>query len=60
LCIQGEIDAREDSFKSAMEAGNRLLESDHYAADDVRDKVITLKNCILGTRFGMFSFHGLE
>lgn len=39
ICLQGEIDAREDSFRSAMESGNRLVESDHYAAEEVKDKV---------------------
>jgi len=43
-----------------MEAGNRLLESDHYAADDVRDKVKTHQNYILGTRFGMLCTKALN
>ena len=37
--VQGEIDAREDSFRNTAEAGQRLLEADHYAADDVKEKV---------------------
>ena len=36
---KGEIDAREDSFKSTAEAGSKLLDSDHYASDEVREKV---------------------
>lgn len=39
LLSQGEIDAREDSFRSALEAGNRLVDTNHYAADEVREKV---------------------
>ncbi|WAR30771.1 SPTCA-like protein [Mya arenaria] len=41
---KGEIDAREDSYRSAMEAGNRLVETDHYAADEVREKLQTLSS----------------
>lgn len=37
--MQGEIDAREDSFVSCDEAGERLVNSNHYAADEVREKV---------------------
>jgi hypothetical protein len=37
--VQGEIDAREDSFRSAMESGNKLVDTNHYAADEVREKV---------------------
>lgn len=39
LLQQGEIDAREDSFRSTVEAGQRLVDANHYAADEVRDKV---------------------
>ncbi|ESO95207.1 hypothetical protein LOTGIDRAFT_202396 [Lottia gigantea] len=39
---KGEIDAREDSFKSTAEAGQRLVESNHYAADEAREKLQTL------------------
>jgi len=38
-CFQGEIDAREDSFRSALESGKKLVESDHYAAEEVKEKV---------------------
>ncbi|XP_062606729.1 spectrin alpha chain-like isoform X6 [Saccostrea cucullata] len=39
---KGEIDAREDSFKSTDQAGQRLVNADHYAADEVREKLVTL------------------
>jgi hypothetical protein len=39
--LQGEIDAREDSFKATDQAGQRLVNADHYAADEVRDKART-------------------
>ena len=39
VCFQGEIDAREDSFVSCAEAGERLVSSNHYAAEEVREKV---------------------
>ena len=41
---KGEIDAREDSFRLTAEAGNHLLESDHFATDEVKEKLITLAN----------------
>jgi spectrin alpha len=41
---KGEIDAREDSFRSTAEAGQHLLESDHYAVEDVKERLVTLAN----------------
>lgn len=41
---KGEIDAREDSFHSTAEAGQKLLESDHYAVEEVKEKLVTLAN----------------
>lgn len=40
--LQGEIDAREDSFRSTAEAGQSLLEREHYAAEEVKEKLIGL------------------
>merc|ERR1719411_2501388 len=40
---KSEIDAREDSFKATAEAGTMLLESDHYASDEVKEKLIALE-----------------
>lgn len=39
---QGEIDAREDSFKTTAEAGQVLLEREHYAAEEVKEKLVIL------------------
>ncbi|XP_052259701.1 spectrin alpha chain-like isoform X3 [Dreissena polymorpha] len=41
---KGEIDAREDSYKSTMEAGKRLVETNHYAAEEVKEKLHTLSS----------------
>uniref|UniRef100_A0A2K5R847 Spectrin alpha chain, non-erythrocytic 1 n=1 Tax=Cebus imitator TaxID=2715852 RepID=A0A2K5R847_CEBIM len=39
---KGEIDAHEDSFKSADESGQALLAAGHYASDEVREKLTIL------------------
>ncbi|GFT44789.1 spectrin alpha chain [Nephila pilipes] len=39
---KGEIDAREDSFRATAEAGKMLLDQDHYAVDEVKEKLVTL------------------
>ena len=47
---KSEIDAREDSFGATAKAGKKLLESDHYASDKVKEKLATLsddKNALL-------------
>lgn len=47
---RGEIDAREDSFAANMEAGKQLLSREHYAGDEVKEKLSTLsadKNSLL-------------
>ncbi|XP_052834596.1 spectrin alpha chain isoform X3 [Octopus bimaculoides] len=36
---KGEIDARADSFKATTEAGQYLVTSEHYAANDVKEKL---------------------
>ncbi|XP_041369234.1 spectrin alpha chain-like isoform X2 [Gigantopelta aegis] len=41
---KGEIDAREDSFTSTAEAGSKLLDSNHYASDEVREKLSILEH----------------
>lgn len=41
--LQGEIDAHEDSFKSADGSGQALLDAGHYASDEVREKVRKVK-----------------
>ena len=42
--VQGEIDAHEDSFKAADEAGHCLLNTGHYASDEVKEKVCVLSS----------------
>lgn len=44
LECKGEIDAREDTFRSTVDAGQRLVDEDHYAADEVRDKLQVLSS----------------
>uniref|UniRef100_A0A8C4M5H5 Spectrin alpha chain, non-erythrocytic 1 n=1 Tax=Equus asinus asinus TaxID=83772 RepID=A0A8C4M5H5_EQUAS len=39
---KGEIDAHEDSFKSADESGQALLAAGHYASDEVKEKLTIL------------------
>lgn len=39
---RGEIDAREDSFRSTADAGQVLLEKEHWAAPEVNEKLISL------------------
>ncbi|KAK6636692.1 hypothetical protein RUM43_010354 [Polyplax serrata] len=41
---KGEIDAREDSFAATTEAGQALLARDHYASQEIKDKLMTLSN----------------
>jgi len=39
---KGEIDAREDSFKATHVAGESLVEKDHHAKEEVKEKLVTL------------------
>uniref|UniRef100_A0A8C6YII4 Spectrin alpha, non-erythrocytic 1 n=1 Tax=Naja naja TaxID=35670 RepID=A0A8C6YII4_NAJNA len=39
---KGEIDAHEDSFKSADDSGQTLLAAGHYASDEVKEKLTIL------------------
>ncbi|KAG8447987.1 hypothetical protein GDO86_015185 [Hymenochirus boettgeri] len=39
---KGEIDAHEDSFKAADAAGQALLNTGHYASDEVKEKLTIL------------------
>lgn len=41
---KGEIDAREDSFRATADAGQVLLEKEHWAAPEVNEKLITLSS----------------
>ena len=37
--IQGEIDAREDIFKSTNQFGQSLVAAQHYANEEIKEKV---------------------
>ena len=39
---KSEIDAREDSFSATATAGKQLLDCNHFASDDVKEKLVTL------------------
>ena len=39
---RSEIDAREDSFAATAVAGQKLLDCDHYASEDVKEKLLIL------------------
>ena len=39
---QGEIDAREDSFRSTIESGQMLLDSNHESATEIQEKLEVL------------------
>lgn len=41
---KGEIDAREDSFRSIDEAGQQLVNKNHFAAEDIKDKLAALSS----------------
>jgi len=41
---RGEIDAREDSFRATADAGQLLVEKEHWAAPEVNEKLITLSS----------------
>lgn len=47
--FQGEIDAHEDSFRSTDEAGQALLNTGHYASEEVKEKVgpVILHFCVM-------------
>ncbi|XP_015783267.1 spectrin beta chain isoform X3 [Tetranychus urticae] len=42
--LKAEIDAREDNFGTCMNLGKELLERNHYASEEIRDKIFTLTN----------------
>ncbi|KAL0276367.1 UNVERIFIED_CONTAM: hypothetical protein PYX00_003957 [Menopon gallinae] len=41
---KGEIDAREDSFAATTESGQALLARNHYASQEIKDKLVTLQS----------------
>ncbi|XP_074602834.1 spectrin beta chain-like isoform X2 [Brevipalpus obovatus] len=42
--LKGEIDARKDNFEACISLGRELTERNHYASDDIRDKLFALTN----------------
>ena len=40
--LKAEIDAREDNFATCVSLGNELLNRNHYASEDIREKLIGL------------------
>lgn len=47
FCVsKGEIDAHEDSFRATDEAGQALLNTGHYASEEVKEKVGEHPHCI--------------
>lgn len=42
---QGEIDAHEDSFRATDEGGQALLNTGHYASEEVKEKVEQHPDC---------------
>ncbi|XP_040908343.1 spectrin family protein isoform X3 [Toxotes jaculatrix] len=41
--IKSEIETRADSFTACIEMGNTLINNNHYAADEIREKLIQLQ-----------------
>uniref|UniRef100_A0A669E1R7 Spectrin beta chain n=1 Tax=Oreochromis niloticus TaxID=8128 RepID=A0A669E1R7_ORENI len=41
--IRSEIDARTDSFTACIEMGNTLINKNHYASDEIREKLTQLQ-----------------
>ncbi|XP_067877956.1 spectrin beta chain, non-erythrocytic 1-like isoform X6 [Heterodontus francisci] len=41
--IKSEIDARDDSFTASIEMGNALLAKNHYASDEIAEKLAQLQ-----------------
>uniref|UniRef100_H2V0K0 Spectrin beta chain n=1 Tax=Takifugu rubripes TaxID=31033 RepID=H2V0K0_TAKRU len=41
--IKSEIETRADSFTACIEMGNTLLNNNHYASDEIREKLIQLQ-----------------
>uniref|UniRef100_A0A4W6CDY1 Spectrin beta chain n=1 Tax=Lates calcarifer TaxID=8187 RepID=A0A4W6CDY1_LATCA len=41
--IKSEIETRADSFTACIEMGNTLINNNHYAADEIREKLVQLQ-----------------
>ncbi|UYV71261.1 SPTBN1 [Cordylochernes scorpioides] len=42
--LKAEIDTREDSFSACINLGRELLDRNHYASNEITEKLLTLKN----------------
>ncbi|XP_067348468.1 spectrin family protein isoform X1 [Channa argus] len=42
--IKSEIETRADSFTACIEMGNTLINNNHYAADEIREKLVQLQD----------------
>ncbi|EFX83271.1 LOW QUALITY PROTEIN: hypothetical protein DAPPUDRAFT_239996 [Daphnia pulex] len=40
--LKGEIEAREDVFSSAVQAGETMIQEEHYSAAEIKDRLIQL------------------
>lgn len=42
--LKAEVDAREDNFSSCFRLGKELLSRNHYASNEIKEKVVALTN----------------
>lgn len=42
--LKAEVDAREDNLAACVSLGKELLARQHYAAQDIRDRLLALNN----------------
>lgn len=42
--LKAEIDARDDNFTSCISLGKELLNRNHYASTEIKDKLVALSN----------------
>lgn len=42
--LKAEIEAREDNFMACVELGKALLARNHYATEEIKDKLMALNN----------------
>lgn len=42
--LKAEMDARDDNFTSCISLGKELLSRNHYASNEIREKLVTLSN----------------
>jgi len=42
--LKAEMDAREDNFTACVSLGKELLSRNHYASNEIKEKLVTLNN----------------